>query len=121
MRPTSAFQHALRLARFESSLDPRHLETRLGPHAGRQALTLYSVPPELESPDIPLLDRLPGFSLHAATMCEAHQRRKLAGIDSHPIAQQFPYFDNAFLICLTRRYRPRKDSGDPRNTIHKWE
>ena len=77
MRPTSAFQHALRLARFESSLDPRHLETRLGPHAGRQALTLYSVPPELESPDIPLLARLPGFSLHAATMCEAHQRRKL--------------------------------------------
>ena len=32
------------------------------PHAGRQALTLYSVPP------------VDGFSLHAATVCEAYQR-----------------------------------------------
>jgi len=65
-----------------SSLD--HLQTAsinyriaLGPHAGRKALTLYSVPPATDTTDIPMLARLYGFSLHAATVCEAHQRDKL--------------------------------------------
>jgi hypothetical protein len=40
-------------------------------------LTLYSVPPTTEATDIPMLARLYGFSLHAATVCEAHQRSKL--------------------------------------------
>jgi ribosomal protein S27E len=49
----------------------------VGPHAGRKALTLYSVPP-LEDPTRPgLLAQVAGFSLHAATVCEAHQRSKL--------------------------------------------
>jgi hypothetical protein len=49
----------------------------IGPHAGRKALTLYSVPPTTDTADIPMLARLYGFSLHAATVCEAHQRNKL--------------------------------------------
>jgi hypothetical protein len=49
----------------------------IGPHAGRKALTLYSVPALEEETDITLLARLYGFSLHAATVCEAHQRDKL--------------------------------------------
>ena len=49
----------------------------IGPHTGRKALTLYSVPPLEEAPYNPLLARLAGFSLHAATVCEAHQRNRL--------------------------------------------
>jgi ribosomal protein S27E len=49
----------------------------IGPHAGRKALTLYSVPPVEEAPNNPLLARLAGFSLHAATVCETHQRSRL--------------------------------------------
>jgi hypothetical protein len=49
----------------------------IGPHAGRKALTLYSVPPLEEAPNNPLLARRAGFSLHAATVCEAHQRSRL--------------------------------------------
>jgi hypothetical protein len=41
----------------------------LGPHAGRKALTLYSLPPTEENSDIPLLARAAGFSLHADTVC----------------------------------------------------
>ncbi|RPH92285.1 MAG: IS91 family transposase, partial [Lysobacterales bacterium] len=49
----------------------------IGPHAGRKALTLYSLPPLEEAPSIPLLATMYGFSLHAGTVCEAHQRSKL--------------------------------------------
>ena len=49
----------------------------IGPHAGRKALTVYSVPPQEEEPGIPPLARLYGFSLHAGTVCEAQQRSKL--------------------------------------------
>ena len=49
----------------------------IGPHAGRKALTLYSVPPTEEAPNTPLLARLAGFSLHAASVCEAYQRSRL--------------------------------------------
>jgi len=49
----------------------------IGPHAGRKALTLYSVPPLEAEPTIPLLATMYGFSLHAGTVCEAHQRGKL--------------------------------------------
>jgi hypothetical protein len=66
----------------DSSLD--HLQAAsvayriaIGPHAGRKALTLYSVPPLDEAPNHPLLARLAGFSLHAATVCEAWQRSRL--------------------------------------------
>ena len=47
-----------------------------GPHAGRKALTLRTVgssPP----PDNPGIARLSGFSLHAGTRCEAHDRDAL--------------------------------------------
>jgi hypothetical protein len=66
----------------DSSLD--HLQAAsvsyriaIGPQAGRKALTLYSVPPVEEAPNHPLLARRAGFSLHAATVCEAHQRSRL--------------------------------------------
>jgi hypothetical protein len=49
----------------------------IGPHAGREALTLYSVPPLEDSLHSGLLAHMAGFSLHAATVCEAHQRSRL--------------------------------------------
>jgi hypothetical protein len=49
----------------------------IGPHAGRKVLTLYSVPPVDEAPERPLLAQMAGFSLHAATVCEAWQRARL--------------------------------------------
>ena len=49
----------------------------IGPHAGRKALTLCSVAPLEEEPTVPMLARMYGFSLHAGTVCEAHQRNKL--------------------------------------------
>jgi hypothetical protein len=49
----------------------------LGPHAGRKALTLYSVPPLQDQTRPGLLAQMAGFSLHAASVCEAHQRSKL--------------------------------------------
>jgi hypothetical protein len=45
----------------------------IGPHAGRKALTLYCVPPMQAAPSISLLARVAGFSLHAASVCEAHR------------------------------------------------
>ena len=51
--------------------------TALGPHTGRKALTLCSLPPTEKNSDIPLLARAAGFSLHAASVCEAHQRGRL--------------------------------------------
>jgi hypothetical protein len=35
------------------------------------------VPPVDDAPNVPLLARVAGFSLHAATVCEAHQRERL--------------------------------------------
>jgi hypothetical protein len=49
----------------------------IGTHTGRKALSLYSVPLLEDEPTIPLLARSYGFSLHAGTVCEAHQRSKL--------------------------------------------
>ena len=49
----------------------------IGPHTGRKALTLYSVPPTEDAPNNVLLAKLAGFSLHAATVCEAYQRSRL--------------------------------------------
>jgi hypothetical protein len=54
-----------------------HYRIAIGPHAGRKALTLYSVPPMQAAPSISLLARVAGFSLHAASVCEAHQRSRL--------------------------------------------
>jgi len=54
-----------------------HYRIAIGPHAGRKALTLYSVPPIEAGPNSSLLARRAGFSLHAATVCEAHQRSRL--------------------------------------------
>lgn len=49
----------------------------IGPQAGRKALTLYSVPPLEDEPAPGLVAKMAGFSLHAGTVCEAHQRSKL--------------------------------------------
>jgi hypothetical protein len=64
----------------------------IGLHAGHKALVLYSVPPEPAATDVPMLARLAGFSLHAATLCEAHQRAKL-----ERIAVTLPYTDAGYL------------------------
>ena len=53
-----------------------HYRIATGPHAGRKALTLRTVdssPP----PDHPCIAQLSGFSLHAGTVCEAHERDAL--------------------------------------------
>ena len=53
-----------------------HYRIATGPHAGRKALTLRTVdsnPP----PDNPCIAQLSGFSLHAGTVCEAHERDAL--------------------------------------------
>jgi hypothetical protein len=49
----------------------------VAPHAGRKALTLYSVPPLDDAQHPGLVAQMAGFSLHAATVCEAHQRSRL--------------------------------------------
>ncbi|HIE70192.1 MAG TPA: IS91 family transposase, partial [Planctomycetes bacterium] len=53
-----------------------HYRIAIGPNTGRKALTLRTVPPP--EPFAPsLLAKQPGFSLHAATCCEAKQRDRL--------------------------------------------
>ena len=54
-----------------------HYRIAISPHAGRKALTLYSVSPMEERSNILLLAKVAGFSLHAATVCEAYQRSRL--------------------------------------------
>jgi len=49
----------------------------IGPHAGRKALTLYSVPQMEERSNLPLVAKMAGFSLHAGSVCEAYQRSRL--------------------------------------------
>ena len=49
----------------------------IGPHAGRKALVLYSLPPLEDTWNRPLVAQVAGFSLHAATVCEAWQRSRL--------------------------------------------
>jgi hypothetical protein len=70
----------------------------IGPHAGRKALVLYSLPPLEETPDRPLLATVAGFSLHAATVCEAWQRSRLERLCRYitrpPIATKRLYVDD---------------------------
>jgi hypothetical protein len=47
------------------------------PPPGVGRLTLYSVPTVEAAPNNPLVARRAGFSLHAATVCEAWQRSRL--------------------------------------------
>ena len=54
-----------------------HYRIAIGPNAGKKALTLRTVPARPEPFASTLLARQPGFSLHAATCCEANQRDKL--------------------------------------------
>ncbi len=80
-----------------SSLDHLHAASinyriAIGPHAGRKALTLYSVPPLDQSSGNPMLAKAAGFSLHAAIVCEALQRNRLERLCRYitrpPIATQ---------------------------------
>lgn len=54
-----------------------HYRIAIGPNAGKKALTLRTVPAQPEPFASTLLAKQPGFSLHAATCCEASQRDKL--------------------------------------------
>ena len=58
-----------------------HYRIATGPHAGRKALTLRTVGPS-PPPDNPCIALLSGFSLHAGTVCEAHERDSLEGGDT---------------------------------------
>ena len=49
----------------------------IGPHAGRKALTLYTVPPVEDESAPGLVAAIAGFSLHAGTVCETWQRNRL--------------------------------------------
>ena len=53
-----------------------HYRIATGPHAGRKALTLRTVGPS-PPPDNPCIAQLSGYSLHAGTVCEAHDRDSL--------------------------------------------
>ena len=69
----------------------------IGPQAGRKALTLYSVPPMEDEPGMGLVAKIAGFSLHAGTVCEVHQRSKLKRLCRYitrpPIATRRPSLD----------------------------
>ena len=54
-----------------------HYRIAIGPNAGRKALTLRTVPAQPQPFASTLLAKQPGFSLHAATVCEANQRDRL--------------------------------------------
>ena len=54
-----------------------HYRIAVGPHAGRKALTLYSVSPFEAVAGPGLVAKIGGFSLRAGTVCEAFQRSKL--------------------------------------------
>ena len=60
-----------------------HYRIAIGPNADRKALTSRTVPVQSEPFPSTLLARLPGFSLHAATVCEAAQRDKLEKLCRH--------------------------------------
>jgi len=85
----------------------------LGPHPRRKALTLYSVPPLDVTPNNPLLARLAGFSLHAATVCEAWQRSRLERLCRYitrpPIATKRLSFDNQGRVAY--RYKQAVRDG----------
>ena len=53
-----------------------HYRIATGPHAGRKALTLRTVASNPHT-DNPGIAQLSGFSLHAATRCQAHERDSL--------------------------------------------
>ncbi len=54
-----------------------HYRIAIGPNSGKKALTLRTIPAQPEPFASTLLAKQPGFSLHAATVCEANQRDKL--------------------------------------------
>ncbi|MDT8321244.1 MAG: transposase [Xanthomonadales bacterium] len=70
----------------------------IGPHAGRKALVLYSLPPLEDTSSRPLVAQVAGFSLHAATVCEAWQRSRLERLCRYvtrpPIATKRLYVDD---------------------------
>lgn len=79
-----------------------HYRIAIGPNAGRKALTLHTVPTQPDPFGSTLLTKQPGFSLHAATLCEPNQRNKLEKL-CHYITR--PAIANERL-SLPRRIRP---------------
>jgi len=86
----------------------------MGPHAGRKALTLYSVLPLEAEPTIPMLAHMYGFSLHAGTVCEAWQRSKLERLCRYitrpPIATKRLTVDDQGRV-IYRYKRPFRDGS----------
>jgi hypothetical protein len=89
-----------------------HYRIAIGPHAGRKALSLYSVPPLEAEPTIPMLAQMYGFSLHAGTVCEARQRSKLERLCRYitrpPIATKRLSLENRGQVVY-RYKRPFRD------------
>ena len=65
------------IKKTEFTVASGHYRIAIGPNAGRKALTLRTVPVQPEPFPCTTPARQPGFSLHAATVCEAAQRDKL--------------------------------------------
>ena len=88
----------------------------VGPHAGRTALTLYSVAPVDDSTGCGLLAQVAGFSLHAATVCEAHQRSKRERLCRYiprpPIATKRLSLDRRGRVVYPYK-RPCRDGSTP--------
>lgn len=86
----------------------------IGPHAGRKALTLYSVPALEDVPGPGLVARIAGFSLHAGTVCEAFQRNKLERLCRYitrpPIATKRLSVDDQGRV-MYRYKRPFRDGS----------
>lgn len=102
-----------------SNLDHLHAASiayrvTIGPRAGRKALNLYSVPPLDEAANSPLLAKVAGFSLHAATVCEAHQRGRLERLCRYitrpPLATQRLSLDNRGRVVY-RYKQPFRDGS----------
>ena len=53
-----------------------HYRIAIGPHTGRKAVTLHTISSNLPA-DNPCIAQLSGFSLHAGTRCQAHERDSL--------------------------------------------
>jgi hypothetical protein len=69
----------LQAPRFLSELRGHSISYRiaLGPHKGRKAFMLHSLPPSGEERAGESVAQVAGFSLHAGVAAEAHQRQKL--------------------------------------------
>ena len=103
-----------------------HYRIAIGPNAGKKALTLRTVPARPEPFASTLLATQPGFSLHAATRCEANQRdkfEKLCRYITRPAIANQRLSMNEREQVIVRFKQPFRDGTtqvvlDPLDSIH---